>query len=1146
MDKEQAKELIKNTFEASFNKEGFVIFIKNLLNEVDESSFKYSGNLIPDSFKQYINSYERIGKYTEGNNRIDILIVNLKEETSLKRARSMQRNFIAGYLNGKYGSNTLKDAALVAFVSPIGDEDWRFSLVKMNYRYDEQKNRIKEDFTPARRWSFLVGRNEKSHTAQSRLLPILQDDEGKPTLERLEEAFNIEPVTKEFFEEYRCLLIRTVDSLDEIVRKDEKIKKDFKTKNINTVDFAKKLLGQIVFLYFLQKKGWFGVKRDQEWGSGSKNFLRELFEQKHGNYKNFFNDILEPLFYEALRYDRSYDDHYFSYFKCKIPFLNGGLFEPINDYNWKDTHIELPDKLFSNERKTQKGDIGDGILDIFDRFNFTVKEDEPLEKEVAIDPELLGKAYEKFNAIRFDNFEEYKKALASGKKTLEKKFNKQYGVYYTPREIVHYMCQQSLINYLYTSVNDELMKQPAKLPRQGKLIGQNDPVRLRFQTDEEVVSEEDIRIFIEYGERFAENEEVALLKENSIKAGRQKATKTKFELPINIRQYARIIDEKLKDIKVCDPAVGSGAFLVGMMHEIAKARNVLSIFINDSGRTIYNFKRECIENSLYGVDIDSGACEVAKLRLWLSLVVDEEDIAQIKPLPNLDYKIVCGNSLLSYPYEPAGLEKIEELKNKFFSETNPSRKSKLRKQIDEAIYGLFKSSEKNLGYKVTMDFKINFSEVFHQKGGFDVVIANPPYVRADNPNVKEQRNVIKKLNTYKTLWEKWDLYVAFIEKGFDILTSKGIIEFIISDAYMTSKYAIKSQEYFVNNAVINRINFCSDLKIFDAEVRNIIVEFKKEIDPNHSPLRIRHFEKWENQFVLPSKKQSDMKEDIFKLNVEKREIGDLSNTLTWGEIFYVSVGMVLNADEKIAKGEFIKSNLISNEYDKIHSKRYLEAKWLDKYTIKEIKYLEWGTKRVPKKIRRPTFPELYVPPKIMMGGMTGAIFDDSGLFCNHSVIVSVLWKDLKGVNNRSIEGSIKKDFKIEDIFLFRFQLEKNSSQFNLKYLLAILNSKWAYKFLDSVRRSKVGFYPNDLKKLPIMKISEYQQKPFASLIDKILSLTQSNNYLKNAQKKSQVKNYERQIDLMVYKLYNLTYDEVKIVDPEFQLSKDEYEKYKID
>jgi hypothetical protein len=204
----------------------------------------------------------------------------------------------------------------------------------MDYRFEEGKKgrmRVKEEFTPARRWSFLVGVNENSHTAQSQLVDLVADDERNPVLSQIEEAFNIEKVTKEFFEKYRELFLWTKETLDDVVKKDKRIKDDFETKGVETVDFSKKLLGQIVFLYFLQKKGWFGVKRDADWGTGPKNFLRELFGQKHGAYKNFFNDILEPLFYEALARER--DDDFYSRFNCKIPFLNGGLFDPINNYD---------------------------------------------------------------------------------------------------------------------------------------------------------------------------------------------------------------------------------------------------------------------------------------------------------------------------------------------------------------------------------------------------------------------------------------------------------------------------------------------------------------------------------------------------------------------------------------------------------------------------------------------------------------------------------------------------------------------------------------------------------------------------------------------------------------------------------------------
>ena len=585
MDKQQAKHIIQKTFENPFHKGRFVGFVKNLLNSFDETKAFHARGYVKEEFKKtesIVKTYERIGTFTDfEGNKIDLLIVYLEKNNSIEIARTTLRNFVASYLK-KRGE---KDAALVAFVSP-DKEDWRFSLVKMDYKFEQTKTgriKVKEEFTPARRWSFLVGKNENSHTAQSRLVNILANDEHSPTIAELEQAFDIETVTKEFFIKYRELFIRTKEELDMVVKTNSKIRADFEAKDVNTVDFAKKLLGQIVFLYFLQKKGWFGVGRDAEWGTGSKHFLRELFKKKHSDYKNFFNDILEPLFYEALRIDRSHDDDYYSRFNCKIPFLNGGLFDPIGSYDWVHTDILLPDELFSNNIKT-KEDIGTGILDVFDRYNFTVKEDEPLEKEVAIDPELLGKAYEKFNAIRPDNFEEYKKALKSGNKGEESKFNKQYGVYYTPREIVHYMCQQSLINYLFTECNT-----PYPLMGEGKGEGVilNDVKNL-------IISKEDIEALIHTGEQVSENEEIALIKEQKILEGKQKSSDYKLMLPESIRKNAILIDQKLADITVCDPAVGSGAFPVGMMSEIVKARNVLTTFLSPSpnpshqGRGNYN------------------------------------------------------------------------------------------------------------------------------------------------------------------------------------------------------------------------------------------------------------------------------------------------------------------------------------------------------------------------------------------------------------------------------------------------------------------------------------------------------------------------------------------------------------------------------
>lgn len=327
-----------------------------------------------------------------------------------------------------------------------------------------------------------------------------------------------------------------------------------------------------------------------------------------------------------------------------MPFLNGGLFDPINNYNWVDTEILIPNEIFSNNNKTKEGDVGDGILDVFDRYNFTVNEEEPLEKEVALDPELFGKIYEKLNAINKDNFDEYLEALKSGKKNKESEFNRKYGVYYTPREIVHYMSQESLKYYIQTNLPE--------------------------------INLDDIQEFKKISDSYQEREQTALIKQEQIKNGEIKFTKYKSQLPESIKNAAEKIDKLLAEVKICDPAVGSGAFPIGIMHEIVKLRKLLSIYFRNDVKT-YDFKRHSIENLLYGVDIDSGAVEICKLKFWLSLIVDEEDFNNIKALPNLDYKIICGNSLLGVKKNILNADaflKLEQLKPQYFNETNPIKK----------------------------------------------------------------------------------------------------------------------------------------------------------------------------------------------------------------------------------------------------------------------------------------------------------------------------------------------------------------------------------------------------------------------------------------------------------------------------------------
>ena len=471
-----------------------------------------------------------------------------------------------------------------------------------------------------------------------------------------------------------------------------------------------------------------------------------MFEKKHGEYENFFNDILEPLFYEALRTERTND--YYSRFNCKIPFLNGGLFDPINDYDWVDTDILLPNDLFANNKDTKEGDRGDGILDIFDRYNFTVKEDEPLEKEVAVDPEMLGKVFENL---------------------LEITDRRSQGTYYTPRMIIHYMCQESLINYLITEFEGE-------------------------------IEAEHITKLVRYGESTIEYESHII--------SQNRETKTyKHSFPKTIRNNATVIDEKLADIRICDPAVGSGAFLVGMMNEIVGIRNALTPFLeNKNERTSYHFKRHAIENCLYGVDNDLGAIEIAKLRLWLSLIVDEVDREKIQPLPNLDYKIICGDSLLSARKDTLNGYKftdLEEIKAFYLNETQINKKREYKGKIDRLIHELTDNQE-------NFDFEIYFSEIFHQQGkserkGFDIVVANPPYIQLqrDGGRLAEKYAPSKdKPFKYKTFDRTGDIYQLFYEKGLKILKQKGMLCFITSNKWMHAGYGATLRDYLRKNAQV--------------------------------------------------------------------------------------------------------------------------------------------------------------------------------------------------------------------------------------------------------------------------------------------------------------------------------------------------------
>jgi type I restriction-modification system DNA methylase subunit len=1064
MNRDQAHAIVRDTFTQTFDKTRFRNFAINLLNNFNEAKAQiWNSTYIKDAFKPHVKKYERLGTYTSPENeKCDVLIVHLTDESKLERARTAIRNFVADHLKTRDN----KDAALVAFVSPA-EQQWRFSYVKMEYapvQKESGKIGVESHLTPARRFSYIVGEGESCHTAQTRFLDLLQDTENSPTLARIEEAFSVEAVTKEFFTQYRKLFEDINTALEKLAAKDKIIRDEFHNKHVSAVDFAKKLLGQIVFLYFLQKKGWLGVEKGKDWGSGPHDFLRRLAQENYGAYDNFFNDILEPLFYDTLADDRGHEA-WCNRFKCRIPFLNGGLFEPLGDYNWKKTDIILPNKLFTNSEFVEEGITGTGLLDVFDRYNFTVNEAETLEKEVAIDPEMLGKVFENL---------------------IEENRRKGLGSYYTPREIVHYMCQESLINYLDTALNTAGESiEPAK-PKQTKLLEEVELGQTGFNTKVryEFVPRADIETLVHLGDQISHYEAV-----DARYFGR--------EMPRTIKDHARLIDEKLADITVCDPAVGSGAFPVGMMTEIVRARSALTPYFNDvHERTPYHFKRHAIQNCLYGVDIDPGAVEIAKLRLWLSLVVDEEDVKQIKPLPNLFYKIVTGNSLLGVEktlFNEKLFKRLKELKPLYFDETDTAKKQSLRQKIDDLIHELTNGKE-------IFDFEIYFSELFHGKGGFDVVIQNPPYVQIKGIPESDRRVYEER---YEFATGRFNLFYLFIERCKLLPKNRGVSSFIIPDRLLLNTQCKAIRDWLLDeNSICELVSFAdqvfetvvvdSILLLFQREQRKIgFVRARRKVSQQDvqrtEPITIPV-----SYFQLSPSAQFDLNYSPAKHDLMKRiagrgiPLGTISDTKDG--IIQSKIGDALfltkraNADcRKLLVGEDVTRYRVG-----------YAGRWVN-YRPDEMMKLERRRNGGGLRLRERS---IFERPKILTRQTADEIiaaYDEDNLYYANTLHGTAI-----------INGA-----------------------YHPHYVLGALNSKvttWYYRSnTDEEGKVFAQIKIELLRKLPIPKAGKDQQQPIIKLVARILAAKQRDAG-------ADVSALEREIDQLVYALYGLTPDEIKIVE----------------
>lgn len=813
-----------------------------------------------------------------------------------------------------------------------------------------------------------------------------------------------------------------------------------------------------------------------------------------------------------------------------IPFLNGGLFENLDEIPGQgDPSITVEKRIDGFSDVAQKQPIvpdyllfGDsrevpeiaallgekavpkamGLLNIFRDYKFTIEENTPLEEDIALDPELLGRAFENLLA-----------AVNPETGTVARKST---GSFYTPREIVNYMVDEAIVRYLIGALRE-------KGNRTSDL-----EERLR-----ELVSEE------QELQRFNDEE-------------------------------TDVIVSIVSRMRVLDPACGSGAFPMGVLHRLVHILRKLDpgntrwketklatlppemrqkaedVFHSESFD--YSRKLELIKDCIYGVDIQPTAIQISKLRFFLSLVIEQHAGNSIRPLPNLETKFVCANVLLpkTHPdgwslFQHQIVQKEKEIlivRSRYFYAMTKAEKDAcrnedraLRKEMSDFIEQLGGSDAHALASVVadwdpyksgTVAEYFDPDSMFGISDGFDITIGNPPYVRADEQsewNQKQRRQVMAS-KQYETLWEKWDLFVPFIERSYKLLRPGGVSTLIVSDAFCHAKYAQKPQNWFLQNARVLRLDFCSDLKIFDAAVHNLIYFFQKADGSHNIPDRRVHKDEFGNVVKLSSDEQ--MKLTYRAFFPDAASSGHVnSSSITLSQICYISKGMVVSSDERRAQGAFRMEDVVSELKDEEHPKRFAEGKHLSSWLPSCTKWLEWGTKRAPSLFSRPTFRELHeVAEKILVQRSPGpdpkCCYDDQQIHFTESTVGFVSWHMLADVRNRSLQKVARyRGEKRRPDLPMREDLETLSKRFDAKYLVAVMNSSAAREFLRSNRRSNIHLYPDDWKTLPIPDVPQEKQKPIVDIVDQILTLRRGNP-------EADIAGLEAKVDSMVTELYGIS------------------------
>ncbi|WP_417196979.1 Eco57I restriction-modification methylase domain-containing protein, partial [Bizionia sp.] len=755
---------------------------------------------LTDTEKRTAKKVVKYGEFkTHDNRKIELYEVTVEDFRQVKIARvglgALVKKLIIGN-NAVFATFKYEDVA---------NKHWRFSFIAYDSFFEEGQVQTKE--TNPKRYTYVFGDEDETYrTAIDRFKEL--DSKFQIKVKDIQDAFAVEAMSKEFFDEYRethyAKFVKFLTGeefqkkggkfqLVEVQNPSPFLASVFNGDKKEARDFCKKLLGQIVFLYFIQKKGWLGATdTNYKEGNGDKNFIQNFYKQA-GENDTFYPLWLSKLFYDTLNQKRTHDDFTMPDGKVvKIPYLNGGLFEKESE---KFDHLVFPSELFTD------------LFEFFNRFNFTIYENSPEEHTIAVDPEMLGHIFENL---------------------LED--NKDKGAFYTPKEIVQYMTQESLIEYLVTH------------------LGEN--------------AKDGISQFV-----------------------KQKNKEALTDTQLNE------INNLLDKVKICDPAIGSGAFPMGLLHEIFALKERIAFDLGFKVWSPATVKENIIQNSIYGVDIEKGAVDIAQLRFWLSLIVDEEEP---KPLPNLAYKIVVGNSLIGkfeneiveidwstddtsagffaqeLINEKTDLLKTISSKQKDFFSADSSQKDTLKKEIRDLKLDILskqlalmietKGYQKQTGKKLTkretekwletegwkrtlqkvnalktnnepfnhFDWRLDFPEILNpivtENTGFDIVIGNPPYIKEYTS--KEAFDGFRNSDYYQG---KMDLWYGFACISIDLLKENGVECFIAQNNWITSAGASIFRNKVLQETTIKLFTDFWNYKVFkSAGIQTMIYLLKKE------------------------------------------------------------------------------------------------------------------------------------------------------------------------------------------------------------------------------------------------------------------------------------------------------------------------------